>query len=636
MYIYDLEVFQYDWVVVFKNLATKEKIVFHNDNDSVNEFITSEKTFGGYNNKNYDNYILKAICCGADNALVKELNDWIIIQERNAWEHPYIKSIKRYFDSFDLKDDCRLGLSLKEVEAHLGIDIEESSVPFDIDRPLTFEELKETIFYCGYDVDATEMLFYLREVYITNKLMLGRIKNIPDATALYMTNAKLTAAYLDAQRTKEFNDGRDYVYPSNLLKQYIPQEAFDFYYKLHDKSIPDSVVFKSSHIMYIGECKIKLAFGGIHGAIPCYQETSNDNRSIRNQDVGSYYPHLMTIDGYCSRNIPNEQIYADMLETRMRAKKSGDKATANALKLVANTTYGAMLNAYNNLFDPLMGRSVCITGQLRLLELANHLAIECKTLKVIQVNTDGIMVSLDNCDLDKYYEICKEWQSRTNFELEEDFIRKIIQKDVNNYIEVATNNSVKLKGGWLVRGIVTNGNINLQRLGLREWTQLFAGAFNINNNATIVPDAIVNYFINDTPIEETINNCDEMIKFQLVAKASSKYYRVFHLVNNEEIDVQKCNRVYASKDYEKGKLYMVHKIKNKVEQISNLPEHCIIDNKNQLSIDVVDKRWYINLAKRYINGFLGIEIKKPNARKIKSIANKIKLILEENKNGKCY
>lgn len=633
MYIYDLEVFKYDWIVIFKNLATKETIVFHNDNDSVAAFVTSEKTFIGFNNKNYDNYILKAICCGADTNLIKDINDWIIAQEQNAWDHLYIKTIKYYFDSFDLKDDTRLGLSLKEIEAHLGIDIEESSVSFNIDRPLNDEELKETIFYCGYDVDATEILFHLREVYIQNKLMLGRLKNIPDVKALYMTNAKLTSAYLDAKKTKEFNDSREYTYPNNLLKEFIPQEAFDFFDKLKDKSIPDSVVFKSSHTLYIGECKIKLAYGGIHGAIPYYQEESTDNRSIRNKDVGSYYPHLMTIDGYCSRNIPNPNIYAEMLDTRMKAKKDGDKATANALKLVANTTYGAMLNAYNELFDPLMGRSVCITGQLRLLELANHLATECKSLKVIQVNTDGIMVSLDNSDLEKYNTICDEWEKRTKFELEEDLIKKIIQKDVNNYIEIATNDSVKLKGGWLVRGIVTNGNINLNKMGLFEWKQLFAGAFNINNNATIVPEAIVNYFINGVPVEETINKCNEKLKFQLVAKASSKYTRVFQLINNEQITVQKCNRVYASNDYEKGKLYMIHGTTQSVEQISNLPEHCIIDNKNNLTIDVVDKRWYINLAKRYINGFLGLKIKKPNARKIKSIYQKINNILEENING---
>ena len=108
-----------------------------------------------------------------------------------------------------------------------------------------------------------------------------------------------------------------------------------------------------------------------------------------------------------------------MLEQRMKAKRSGDKSTANALKLVANTTYGAMLNKYNDLYDPLRGRSVCITGQLFLLELANHLKKDCETLFVIQLNTDGIMVSFDDSEYDKVLAIIDEWQQRTGFELEE-------------------------------------------------------------------------------------------------------------------------------------------------------------------------------------------------------------------------
>ena len=80
----------------------------------------------------------------------------------------------------------------------------------------------------------------------------------------------------------------------------------------------------------------------------------------------------MTLMGYTSRNIPSPDVYAATIERRVKAKRAGDKATANALKLVLNTTYGAMLNKYNALYDPLMGRSVCISGQLFLLELANH------------------------------------------------------------------------------------------------------------------------------------------------------------------------------------------------------------------------------------------------------------------------
>ena len=140
--------------------------------------------------------------------------------------------------------------------------------------------------------------------------------------------------------------------------------------------------------------------------------------------------------------------------------------------------------AYNDLYDPLMGRSVCITGQLLLLELSEHLVQECPTLKIIQLNTDGIMVSFDNSDEAKWQEITQEWQDRTGFELEEDFIQKIVQKDVNNYVEVPVGGGKpKVKGGQLVRGILTNGNMDFTKMGLPAWDNMSGGAFNINNNA---------------------------------------------------------------------------------------------------------------------------------------------------------
>lgn len=219
-----------------------------------------------------------------------------------------------------------------------------------------------------------------------------------------------------------------------------------------------------------------------------------------------------------------------MLEQRIRAKREGNKEAADALKLVANTTYGAMLNPYNDLYDPRMGLSVCITGQLRLLELAGHLMCECPTLKIVQLNTDGIMVSLGNADLDAYNAICQEWQDRTGFTLEEDRISEIVQKDVNNYVEIAEDGSTKSKGGLLVRGIAP------------------AGAFHINSNATVVAKALHDYFAKGIPVEETIDRCNDILSFQLIAKASGKYAGVYHTVDGKRIPVQKCNRVYATAD----------------------------------------------------------------------------------------
>ncbi len=325
-------------------------------------------------------------------------------------------------------------------------------------------------------------------------------------------------------------------------------------------------------------------------------------RIVRNYDVASYYPNLMIKCGYTSRNIPSPQIFENVVMKRLEAKKSGDKATANALKLVVNTTYGACLNQYNDLFDPLMGRSVCVTGQLFLLELAQCLYKEVHGLRVFQLNTDGIMVEFDDSQLDQVRGICKEWQSHTGFELEEDTVSRIVQKDVNNYIEVQQNGEVKLKGGYLVRGEINDHSDPLSGKS--------GGAWNINNNARIVAMAIKEYFMNGTPVEETINGCTDIFQFQLIAKAGMKYREAYHLVDGVEQPVQRVNRVYATKDQRYGKLFKVKAENDSTAKIEMLPEHCIIDNDNQLSIDDVDRQFYIDMAKKRINDFLGIKPEK--------------------------
>ena len=315
-------------------------------------------------------------------------------------------------------------------------------------------------------------------------------------------------------------------------------------------------------------------------------------RIIRNYDVASYYPHLMTINGYTSRNIPSPEIFSEVLESRMKAKAAGDTATANALKLVVNTTYGASLNKYNDLFDPLMGRSVCISGQLYLLEMAQHLYKDIPDLRIVQLNTDGIMIEFDDSQYDQVQDILNEWQSRTGFTLEEDGIYQLAQANVNSYVEVQHNGKFKTKGGYLVRGIAP------------------AGAFNVNNNATIVAKALVEYFVHGTPPEDTINACDDISQFQIIAKAGAKYREAYHLVDGEKVPVQKVNRIYATKDPRYGKLFKVKAENDAEAKIEMLPEHCIIDNDNHLSITDVDKQFYIDMAKKRINDFMGIKPEK--------------------------
>lgn len=587
---YDCEVFAHDWLVTLKDKETGQYTCIWNDNEALRTCLDDSCVYVGFNSKHYDQFIIKAICADFTPEEIKRVNDFII-GGGQGWQCPQLEGIYFQFPNVDIRDDTQQGLSLKAIEGHLGMPIKESSVPFDIDRPLTAAERAETEFYCKHDVDTAEKLIDIRIDYLQNKINLGRMAGIDEVKALGMTNAKLTAAMLKATK-KDHNDEREYVYPSNLRREYVPEEVFEFFDRLYDKSISDDEVFKSKLKLMIGDCPVTLGFGGIHGAIPNFFWEESESRGIWNEDVGSYYPHLCTINGYTSRNIPSPQTYANVLDRRMKAKAAGDKHTANALKLVCVTTYGCLLNKYNDLYDPLMGRSVCISGQLYLLELAEHCFQTIDGLRIVQLNTDGIMVECNKSDYEKLSKIYKEWQERTGFELEEDTVVKIAQKDVNNYIEVQAGGLHKAKGGYLVKGIAA------------------AGAFNVNNSCVIVATALKEYFLHGTPVEDTINACDDLFQFQIIAKAGAKYREAYHLINGEKHPVQKVNRVYAAKDERYGKIYKVKAEDDSEAKIDSLPEHCIIDNDNELSIEDVDRIFYIEMAKKRVDDFKGIKPEK--------------------------
>lgn len=308
----------------------------------------------------------------------------------------------------------------------------------------------------------------------------------------------------------------------------------------------------------------------------------------------------MIKNGYTSRNIPDPKHFEEVFNTRIKAKKEGDKVTSNVLKLVLNSTYGATLNKTSQLYDPLQARSVCISGQLYLIEIAEHLYTEVPDLKVVSLNTDAFMIEFDDKYCDKVNEIVNEWQERTGFVLEEDKIKKFMAANVNNYLEMLEDGTVNVKGGVLVRGIAQ------------------AGAFKINNNAVVIANAVKQFFTDGTTPEEFIEADDTVLDYQFIAKASHKYTEVWHEVGGEQIPCQRVNRVYASADYENGTLYKRHQ-SGTVTKESDIPAHCIIDNRNEIGIEQIDKRWYVRQAWKKINDFRGVEPPKVNTRKINSL-----------------
>lgn len=276
LFVFDIEVFAFDWLIVFKEVKTGEYTVFHNHNHGVKEFMRpADILLAGFNNKHYDNHILTAILCGADNTLVKEINDHII-GGAVGWDHWFIRENRAWFQTFDVMDDMQMGLSLKAIEGHLGLPIVESSVPFDIRRPLTEDELTETVRYCKYDTDMVEKLIRLRKDYLDGKIAVGRMKGVPMHRALYATNAKLTALFLGAKQ-KRWSDERAYKYPDALRKNRIPSEIIAFFDRMADPSISDQKLFKSKLNYEIAPgVLVTYGFGGVHQGLKNYQEESGE------------------------------------------------------------------------------------------------------------------------------------------------------------------------------------------------------------------------------------------------------------------------------------------------------------------------------------------------------------------------
>lgn len=601
--IYDCEVFKYDWVIVFKDNKTETYTVIHNDNEALRMSINDD-IYIGFNSKHYDQYIIKAIAADFTPEEVKKLNDYIM-GDGQGWEYPQLQDFYFSFNNIDIRDDMQNTLSLKSIEGHLRLPIRESNVDFDIDHSLSKEELEEVIKYCKYDVDSTDEIVKLRSDYLKTKANLGKRAGIDIVKAMAMTNAKLTAQMLGAKFVSR-DDGREYDYPPELELAVIPSEVIDFFNTIYDKSIPDDELFKTSLDIVIGDMPCTYAWGGVHGSQSKYHEESTDTRVIQNRDVASLYPTIIEEYQYLSRNVADPELYYQMRKDRITAKHSGNKQTAKDLKLPLNTVSGAQENKFNDLYDPLPTRSLRISGQLFLTVLTMRLLNACKSIKLLNLNTDGLMYSVDKDELSLVDGICATWEKETRFELETDDISKVWIKDVNNLLLIKTNGSVKTVGGYLNYGISEKG------------------AWSINNNMIIVKKALIEYFVNNTPLEDTINNCEDIFDFQIIAKAGSKYSRAYQLVNGEEIPVQKVNRVYSTSDTRYGTLIKVKAIDGSKAKIENLPEHCIIDNENQLTIDDIDKEFYINLAKKRLNDFTGEEIKEEKKMATKKATEEVK------------
>lgn len=589
MVFYDFEVFKYDWLVVLIDLYAKKETVIINDPAKLERFYKAHKgvIWAGYNSRNYDQYILKGILCGFN---PKEINDWIILWDKPGYR---FSNLFRNYPLINYDVMPNPPISLKALEAFMGHSIKETTVPFDIDRPLTKEELEETVKYCRHDVEQTvEVWLRRKEDEFDAQMSLVKAFNLP-ISDIGRTKAQLSAKILGAVQ-RDHDDEFEIEFPKTLrIERY--KQVVEFYRNPVNRDYSQTLELDVAGVPHV------FAWGGLHGAIPKY---FGEGYFI-NVDVASYYPSLMLEYGWISRNVADPARYADIYHTRLKLKAEKNPMQ-QPYKIVLNSTFGAMKDRHNAMYDPRQANNVCIGGQLLLLDLIERLEDHCD---IIQSNTDGILIKLRRYeDFDLIDDICWEWEERTGMRLEFDEFSKVFQKDVNNYLIVPSGPLTDEKGKprWKCKGAY------VKKLS------------DLDYDLPIVNRAIVNYFLYGTTPEETIGACDTLRDFQKVVKVSSKYkYALYSPVMVEErirdekgrtkkiirfhggeVQTDKTFRVFASKDQHKGGIYKVSgKVirgrKKNPEKFANTPDHCFFINDdvcNRPIPDELDRQYYIDWA----------------------------------------
>ena len=591
---YDFEVYsKINWFcVTFINYEDRNKeVVIVNDRAKLIEFYNAHKDdiFISYNGRQYDTGIFKGILDGMN---VGYVNDKLIKEGKKPFQ--VVKNAKKYpLNDYDtiLKDK-----SLKQLEAFMGDDIRETEVDFNIDRPLTEEEIKQTLYYNHHDVvEVLKVLDYCWDDF-EGQLDIIELYGLDMS---YFTKTKVQLAVspkiLNAVDQHTLDDEFDIRLPETIKLsdkyKFIPEwymNPKNWRYKEHLRSEDNQ--HNNQLCCTVAGIPHVFAWGGCHGAD---DKEAVFEGIILHADVASMYPTTDIEYGLLSRKFKNPDDFKQMRDFRLKLKSEKNPKN-KALKPMINGVYGAGKDINNPSYDPLMANLTCIFGQMFILDLIDKLEPYCRLL---QTNTDGIFVLCENEEMkNKVIEITNQVGKRLKMEFEIDEYKKLIQKDVNNYIAVKKNGELECKGAMV--------------------------KFNkpIDNDLPILNDAVRNYLAYDIPVEQTINECEEYIKFQKVIKLSAKYKEIWYgngvsgkdnkiTSINGELLKGKVHRVFASKRQSDGSIYKlkIEKGIKSYEQFANTPTHLFIDNEDvhDKSIpEYLDKEYYINEAKKRIDMFI--------------------------------
>lgn len=328
----------------------------------------------------------------------------------------------------------------------------------------------------------------------------------------------------------------------------------------------------------------------------------------------SLYPNLVRLYGYSSRSQKDKNAYVNLLDMRMKAKHGKlsedvlkpmgltNDDLKTGLKLPLNAYTGTLRASFNKNADFKQGFGICTTGQLLILQLVYDLQ-KIPTLEMVSTNTDAVKFYIDSQYEKDVETTIQDWEKLTGLEMEKEVVVKSYMRDVNSYCEIVETNDneyeVHYKGGEFK---------GRHKFKWNKEERVFEYSFNDEvetNSLTIVSEALLKKLLFDIPIEDTINNCNDIFRFQIISHMGNTYEKCVQESPNGDIELQKNNRIYAS-IYNTGAIVKI-KSNGARNVITLCPPNPIVDNKNECTIEDVNKLWYIKIANQKLNDFLGIK-----------------------------
>lgn len=361
-----------------------------------------------------------------------------------------------------------------------------------------------------------------------------------------------------------------------------------------------------------------LATGGLHSKDKPAVLKSTDKYVYTHRDVGSFYPSTMIAYNIAPKHL-NQKIFIKLLrnwrDTRIKCKHTKDevarivpgvhnKLAAEALKIVINAIYGKLGSDTYYLYDRLAQMQVTINGQLMALMLVEEL--ELNGIHCVSANTDGIIVK---CPRDKI-ELCntieRKWCETNKLTIDSEYYDLFVTRDINNYVDRQEDGKLEYKGA----------------LDPKQYIKDLKKGYDM----PVVAKAACDYFLNGTPVMETLRNHKDILDFCKTQNVGKQFEVVYQKVENGKIiDIhsQRHVRFYVST---KGVIIMKENVNSGQRSVLASGKPVIILNKlddKDISLRNIDYKYYYEEAYKIINPIkLGISPNQKGDKNKKTLSGK--------------